>query len=177
MTQADFIVPPVSWAQLHRIATDVRKAFGLQNVPYFPIIELIEKVLCGQMELLDFQVWSREEMGSAEGYTCPKGTFLALREDVYLLACHGDGRARFTAAHELGHFILHSNRPLARIQDRTTVKPFLLAEPQANRFAAELLMAREHMQPSDTAIQVTARHGVSAEAASRRIGCMQKGWK
>jgi len=177
MTQADFIVPPVSWAYLHQTTSQLRKAFGLENERRFPVLEFIENVLCAQMEMVDFQVWSKEEMKSAEGYTCPKGTFLALREDVYLSACAGEGRARFTAAHELGHFVLHSNRPLARVPDRSVVKPYMLAEPQAHRFAAELLMPREHMQPTDTVPVVMARHGVSSEAAAIRIKCMLKGWK
>ncbi len=177
MSQADFIVSPVSWAHLHNLTTQLRKSFGLENERKFPIIELIEDVLCGQMEMLDFQVWSKDEMKSAEGYTCPNGTFLALREDVYLAALNGDGRARFTAAHELGHFVLHSNRPLARIDDRSSVKPYMRAEPQADRFAAELLMARDHMLTTDDIGTVIERHGVSAQAAKIRIANFMKGWR
>lgn len=177
MSQADFIVSPVSWAQLHKLTTELRQSFGLENERKFPIIEFIEDVLCGQMEMLDFQVWSKDEMKSAEGYTCPNGTFLALREDVYLAALNGDGRARFTAAHELGHFVLHSNRPLARVNDRSRVKPFMLAEPQADRFAAELLMARDHMRATDDVATVVERHGVSASAATIRISNFRKGWR
>lgn len=177
MSTADFIVPPVSWDQLYEITSKLRDLVGLSHHPNFPIIEVIERVLAGGMELVEFQVWSHEEMGAAEGYTCPKGEFIALREDVYEAACAGDGRARFTAAHELGHFILHSNRPLARLPERASVKPYRLAEPQANQFAAELLMPREFMQRTDSAHDVVNRHGVSTEAAKMRLRFMQQKWR
>lgn len=55
-------------------------------------------------------------------------------------------RRRFTAAHELGHFLLHADRMTGFIADATISETDDGAgdlEPEANRFAAELLMPEE----------------------------------
>lgn len=66
-------------------------------------------------------------------------------EEIYERARHGNGRCRFTLAHELAHVVMHSSDKvvLARYKDSTyETKPYdqaYNAETQANKFAAELL--------------------------------------
>lgn len=61
---------------------------------------------------------------------------------IRVSSCRNEGRFRFTAAHEIGHFRLHSTEAI----DRTVVKRDLgiwhdeSEEAEANYFAAELLM-------------------------------------
>lgn len=174
MHSNDVIVAPRSWASIAELANSLRIQLNLSKSPSFPIIEYLEQVLCNKLELLSFEVWSNAEMGVAEGYTCPNGTFIALREDVYELACEGDGRARFTAAHELGHYLMHTGVPLARITAGQIVKPYRRAEPQANQFAVELLMPRQFITTEDTAHSISARHMVSLEAADNRLRNIRK---
>ena len=55
-------------------------------------------------------------------------------------------RRRFTAAHELGHFVLHKDRMAGFIADADiseTDEANGDMEREANRFAAELLMPKE----------------------------------
>lgn len=55
-------------------------------------------------------------------------------------------RQRFTAAHEIGHFVLHKERVGNRVEDNYLLRSegFSNAlEAQANRFAADLLMPFE----------------------------------
>lgn len=169
----DFRVAPMSWDAISKSADDVRKALGLDGA-YVPIVDVIEKVLDQQLDLLQFRVSTHQEMGHTEGNTCPLGRFIELREDVYRLAVAGDGRARFTAAHELGHWILHAKRPLARLKPHERIPAFERSEPQANQFAAELLMPRQFYRLRDTAAALARRHGVSVHASELRIAFMEK---
>jgi Zn-dependent peptidase ImmA (M78 family) len=55
-------------------------------------------------------------------------------------------RQRFTAAHELGHFVLHRDQIGEGLQDNYLLRAEGMSnaqEAQANRFAADLLMPRD----------------------------------
>lgn len=176
MSSENYIVPPRSWENIGRTADKLRENFGLGDEPYFPVLDFIERILDQQLGLVRFEVEDFEGMDGAEGLTDPNGKFIALREDVYLKGIENDGRARFTAAHELGHFVLHTNIPLARAPTNGTAKIFRLSEPQANQFAVEILMPRKFISPNDTTQSIAIRHGVSYEAADNRLRNMQKIW-
>ena len=169
MSSSDFVVPPRSWDEIGRLAIGLRQQFGLLDEPHFPINEFIEQVLDLQLGLVRFEVEDKATMMNAEGYTDPNGEFIILREDVYEKGLANDGRARFTAAHELGHLVLHTSMPLARAPIDVHVPKFRLSEPQANQFAAELLMPAHFFTVHDTPHIVMRRHGVSFEAAQLRI--------
>lgn len=169
MQAGDFIVPPRSWRNIGQVAGSLRESLGLSKQPLVPTVEIIEGVLDQRLNLLSFQVGSHKEMGSAEGYTCPNGTFIMLREDVYEKACDGEPRARFTTIHELGHWAMHTNIPLARAHKGQNVAPYKLAEPQANQFAAEFLMPASFVSSSDAVGDLMTRFGVSYEAARLRL--------
>lgn len=174
MSGQDFIVPPLSWPVIDQVGLNVRQQFGLAERASFPIFEFLERVLDQGMSTIEFLVGDRSEMGLAEGYTDQRGEFIMIREDVYRAGLDGQGRARFTAAHELGHLILHTQAPLARAQPGQEVKPYSRAEPQANQFASAILMPLRFFQASDTPDVVATRHGVSREAARLRIEYFRK---
>lgn len=169
MTGQDFQVPPRSWDWIDDYADRFRSHFGLADVPHFPVVDVIERVLDYKMNFCRFEVGDADEMGGAEGLTCPKGEFIMLRSDVYRGAINDDGRDRFTAAHELGHRMLHTNVPLARAMTSGRIDAFKRSEPQANQFAAGLLMPRRFFRKSDTPMIVMARHGVTQSAAENRL--------
>ena len=169
MSGGNFVVPPRSWDSIREQADEIRKILGLAEVPEFPVIDVIEKVMVPHVEGFHFLVGDDEMMEGAEGYTAPDGSFIMLHEKVYSAVLRRDGRARFTAAHELGHWFMHTNVPLARASDHEAVLPYRLSEPQANRFAAEILMPRRMIGRGDTAGSVARRFAVSMEAASNRV--------
>ena len=171
---SDFIVPPRRWAEIVSLADNLRRQLGQAAVPRVPVIEIIETVLDQRLGLVRFEVGSREEMGRAEGYTCPKGEFIMLREDVYVGVWAGEGRARFTAAHELGHWAMHTNIPLARAKRGDGTPSFRLAEPQANQFAAEFLMPECFIDALDDENDLIQRFDVSWEAAHNRLRYLHK---
>nr|WP_246359728.1 ImmA/IrrE family metallo-endopeptidase [Stakelama sediminis] len=92
-----------------------------------------------------------------------------LREDVYRGAWAGEVRDRFTAAHELAHWAIHTKIPLARATAGQEVPAYRLSEPQANQFASELLMPARFFTILDTVHTVMDRHGVGYKAASNRL--------
>lgn len=174
MSGENFIVPPLGWQTIAGKVARLRSNFGLADKADFPVMDFIERVLDQKLGLLRLIVLSKEEMGQAEGYADPAGKFIVLRDDVYDGAISGNGRDRYTAAHELGHWNMHVNIPLARAPSNTTAKAYELSEPQANRFAAELLMPPQFFQSNDTVAMVMMRHGVSYQAAEYRLDEMRK---
>jgi len=104
---------------------------------------------------------------------------------------HGEQRRRFTAAHELGHYILHSMHDV--FVDTTNEKVFfrkkdssLSVDPkeiQANNFAAELLMPSDMLAkditdglPTEDASlnqlvkKLADKYNVSTQAMTVRLG-------
>ena len=67
---------------------------------------------------------------------------------------------------------MHTDIPLARPSEHA--EAFRLSEPQANQFAAEILMPRELMRGKCSVAVVTRTFGVSYEAAEHRIEFLLK---
>lgn len=175
----DFKAPAMSWGQVDAAADSVRQSFRLTDVPYFPVVDIVEKLLANRFEEISFEICTHKEMDGAEGLTCPRGKFIRIRGDVYDEACTGGVRARFTFAHELGHLLLHTDaeKPLARALSAERLKPFRSAEKQANRFASTLLMPAGHISPLDSPEALMERFGVSRTAAGYRLDDLEKrGW-
>lgn len=175
MNDQGFSVTPRSWKSIRTIANNFRKSVGLDQEASIPVMELVEDVLYTRLGLFRLEITDHSEMNGAEGFTDPSGSFMMIREDVYVKALSGDGRARFTVAHELGHMILHTGQPLlARAPSNHNLKPYELSEPQANKFAAELLMPPAYFKSTDTVSIVADRHGVSMDAARFHLKGLRK---
>lgn len=179
MNSTDYRVAPMTWHDVDAAADGIRESLRLSGVAFFPIVDVLEKVLpqlVGKDGGFSFQVGSQLEMGSAEGLTCPSGSFIRVREDVYEQACRNGARARFTLAHEFGHFLLHTgqNRPLERARPDEQLRAFESAEKQADRFAATLLMPADLIS-ADLGIRgIVQNFGVSHAAAEVRWDKLQK---
>ena len=169
MSDIVYRVPARSWDEIEDTADLYRRAFGLDHYPKLRIIEFMEKALDHQLEMFRLEVGEYSTMGNAEGLACPRGSFIRLREDVYEAAIKGQGRARFTAAHELGHHVLHSHSPMARVMPGQRIAQFEHSEAQANHFAAALLMPRAFFDRKDDVETICYRHGVSKSAAKNRF--------
>lgn len=95
---------------------------------------------------------------------------------------HAPTRQRFTAAHELGHYVYHrdllgegvgDNRAYRTDgTDRPNVNIRPIHERQANSFAANVLMPRHRLSAvaGETTAALAARFGVSPAAMSIRLG-------
>jgi Zn-dependent peptidase ImmA (M78 family) len=174
MTGGSFIVPARSWDSIEARTVEWRKALRLENLAKFPIMEVLEKILDNKLDMLRLEVGSMSEMQGAEGHTDPNGEFIELRIDVYEKAWAGDARARFTAAHEFGHYDMHTGVKLSRAPSNVTYKPFVLSEPQANHFASCLLVPAHFISRRDNPQSIMERHGVSFDVARFRLDYLLK---
>jgi Zn-dependent peptidase ImmA (M78 family) len=135
----------------------------------------VERIIA-QMRL----IFSRKELpDDISGWIERKnGTY-----EIVVNAIHPLSRQRFTAAHELGHFIYHrdllgegvgDNRAY-RAASTTLPNPAITPshERQANSFAANLLMPRHalsNVTAADSTADLANRFGVSEEAMRIRLG-------
>jgi len=159
-----YIAAPMSRNDISAITNIIRDACGLTKEKYFRVVDVLELFLPSfdsdfVMEIADVHAM-REE-----GMAYPENHVIVLRQDVYEGAIKGNSRDRFTVAHEIGHYILHTpNRiqrtGLARSKER--LKAYLDPEWQANTFAGELLAP----------LQVIS--GLTIEEISRECGVSKK---
>lgn len=157
------LVAPRSTDEIALITNDLRRYCEKENDDWFPIVPVVE-LLAGD----GFQVMANEDMAGHEGLTLPDRGVIQIREDVYLAACNGDGRARDTMAHELGHLILHRGMSLARPMPRQAVPRMIEdSEWQADEFAG-LLLAPSHIIKDRTAAEISKRCGLSMQVALYR---------
>lgn len=178
MSGVVYRVPPLSALGIRETATRFREVLELGDEPLFPIMKVLEQILDNRLDLLRLEVWPDEALQGAEGlnFRDDDGVDrIVLPETVYRGAWEHDGRSRFTAAHETGHWVLHSSCALARASE-TEIKPYQNSEWQANLFAAELLMPLEHIFQGDTAQDLTHRFRVSQQAAELRLNAIRR-WR
>src|SRR5262245_15225898 len=97
-------VPPLSRAALRDTAKQFREALGLEADAWFPIVEVYEWGLPEAWEDFHFEVVEPHAM-KEHALAFPGDARVVVREDIYDRACAGEGRDRFTLAHELGHLI------------------------------------------------------------------------
>jgi Zn-dependent peptidase ImmA (M78 family) len=164
--------PPISWDSIAEITGTIRDNLGLGQVKFFLIIEVLEQILDQRLGIVRIEVEDDIVMGDAEGFTDPGGEYIRFSEQVYRQAYLQRPRARWTAAHETGHFFLHTRKPLTRLTTAASIqamKPFECPERQAHQFAAELLMPRGFLNVDTPLNEIMRDFGVSEEAAKKRI--------
>ena len=157
---------PTSKREIADYARRIRRRMQLEQKPFFPIVEFLEMTLQSAYEDMTLDIVPVDEMPFKEGETLPGQNTIRIREDVYYAACNGDGRARFTIAHEIGHFMLHTPDAivLCRMEVGQKLKPYEDPEWQANTFASELLMP-PYLIVGMTKRDVMREFGVSEKAA------------
>lgn len=157
-------VKPLKTATIEAAARRCRDSFK-QAKPYINICNLIEALR--EMKVLDFTVVEDSELGDEEARTYPNDKHIVISNSVYEAAADGEGRARFTIAHELGHLDLHKNqKPMFSRGDH---KIFEDSEWQADTFASEFLMDSRLIKPNHTIEDVMRLFGVSRTAAGLKL--------
>ncbi len=173
MANYSYAAIALSRRNIEQFTEFIRTELGMRDHMFFPIIRLIE--LLNHYEYLEFQILDRSEMGELHGEALVGDGIIRLREDVYDGAVHGNGRDRFTAAHELGHFFMHdpASISLARIHNNSKLPAYRNPEWQANEFAGALLMPAYGivgLSVEDIAVNC----GVSRAAARVRLNNLSK---
>ncbi|MDR3351765.1 MAG: ImmA/IrrE family metallo-endopeptidase [Zoogloeaceae bacterium] len=184
MTQIDFVVPPRSKENIYAVASGVRNIFKYDGtkVPMGMVYEVLPhlgnffpKKTFPFLHGIRFEVCHQHEMGDDHGQTIPELKLIRLREDVYDGMCQGNGRDRFTGAHELGHLFLHRTAGFSRVAPNSNTKLYCKSEWQANTFASAFLIDEALLPQFRSAEEVQDAFGVSKSAAEARIkACSQK---
>lgn len=167
MKQNFYAVQPLRNTEIEKISSSLRDVFDLgeRNVH---MINMIEKVPPEVLPDYNFFVLPDEEMPGLDGITGVAGQkTIMLSNSTYESLFAEDPEARYIAAHELGHFILHSQQtPMLAKRNRNvcTVDP----EWQADRFADYWLVPTEGVRKCRSPNHVAAKYNVSDELAQRR---------
>lgn len=168
-------VPPLRISDIRRVANVIRSCWKIDYNQAIPVVETLEFLMPQGFPNFGWGIFDDipshlEACAYPDGcIENPSGPLIKLREHVYNLACQGDGRARFTVLHEIGHIFLHQKvavHPRGGIGIELAV--YENSEWQANLFAAELLMPPESFLDLPSAETYCARMKVSRQAASLR---------
>ena len=149
----------LSRVQIRSMALQLRKLLGLEDVLYIDVLQLLENVFASIG--LDYEIIPIDEM-EQEALTVPNENRILIREDIYSRAVEGQGRARFTIIHEIGHALLHGGRSVSYA--RGEIPTYCDPEWQANAFAGEFLMAY-HLVKNMPVQQIAEKCGTSLAAA------------
>jgi hypothetical protein len=158
------LVPPMRTDVIRGFAEKVRSAFVEDTRIDFPIMDVLEFRMATLIDGFYLDIQDMDSMGPEEGRVVAGNNAIALREDVYAGAWDGNGRDRFTACHELAHFLLHRTVTLARMRDDSD-KIYCDAEWQADTFAGTLLMSPRHVHRFNDAGEAAEACRMSPPAA------------
>ncbi len=155
---------PTGWseANIRRLAEKFASVMGYK--PGAEISPIVEKKLHGTIQYLDWEDWQQKGAETIE--VRGPGDFT-----IYLNRLGGMFNNRYGIAHELGHYILHSNLGEIPLWAQNNKKDER-AEWEANWFAISLLMPekafRKHYQRNPNPWFLASRFLVSPEAVNIR---------
>lgn len=153
---------PMSRFSIREMTSNLRGLVGLEDKPYFPIVQFIEWIMADPDGGMDFEIVEAPEMQDTYGMTNTGRNVMQIRSDVYERAIKGNPRDRFTLCHELGHYLLH--QPESISYARGAIPVYRNPEWQANTFAAEL-MAPMHLVKDMSVDEIMENCGMSRQAA------------
>jgi hypothetical protein len=172
----DYQVKPRSNSEVRRLAKRARAFFNVPDHRHVDVIACLKRptiwTVTGEKRL-NFQVRSNSEMGRSDGQTSYGNGIVtvAVKQSVYSAAVVGDGRARQTHAHELGHAVMHDGPNMARRElgnvtpNWLASEPFKSAEHQAKIFAPNFLINDPVAQTLTSAEAISIEFGISLESA------------
>lgn len=161
-----YMVEAKSRSDLRNLARALRKYLHLDDVLYFPIVELLDVMAelfdDFNYEVVDDTVLSKKVHADTDIRT----GHIRIKESIYLGACNGEGRDRMTIAHEIGHYftLCFCGFRLERNFGREEIPAFRDPEWQAKCFAGEL-MVPAHLVKGMDVYEIADLCGVSYDAA------------
>ena len=162
------IAKPLSIKSIKEASTILRDYAGVNDTPYLQVLHFMENIICRFDSEFDYEIKPVASMPNEYGLTRLNESKIILREDVYDRAAQGVARDRFTVAHEIGHYLLHSDGRVGLARNSKKPKPYQDPEWQSNTFAAYFL-APEHIIRGMNAAQVAKVCGVSMQVANIQL--------
>lgn len=142
-----------SIAQQKRIIEQHQQGWPVQMVPLAEAIGLRVYKRKDWPNNISGRIFRDEEVGGVSGYA------------IEVNADHHPNRRRFTIAHEIAHFVLHTNRIGDELYDDGLYRSGLsnVLERQANKFAQRILMPDYLIQ------QAIGQYGSNPEVLAREF--------
>lgn len=178
MTEADSlkVVTALSRDHISNFAEAVRGAFGFNSYTTIKMAEFLELGLQSVLPNCRIDVAPDEAMPGVDGATLIGSPVMTFRETIYQDLRREEPEARFTAAHEIGHALLHSTAPMG-YAFRSDYVEETDPEWQADQFAAAFLMPEAAFRTCTTVehamamFKCTEHHVVErARALDHRFG-------
>jgi hypothetical protein len=174
----DYLVKGRSYRDIRSIAAQTLRSFNLKKSERVDIIKCLKSgsvmTLWGQRTLI-YDIVPDWNMGCDDALTVygrPAITIRA-RKTVNQKALFGEGMARTTLAHELGHAVMHPGAPKARRHIGNVTPKFIpkyeSAEHQADVFASEFLVPEGDLSKYQSPQDIAVFFGVSVQAAEYRF--------
>lgn len=165
-----YSIEPKSRKDLRELAREIRRAVGLEDCLYFPIVEFMEQMMPKMFPNFNYEVVPDDELPKNKHAVTEIvenfGTVI-IKQSVYEGACDGNGQDRMTIAHEtVGHFIpiCVLGFKLYRSFEIEDIPAYRNPEWQAKCLAGEFMMA-EHLVRDFTPKKIAIECGVSRDAA------------
>lgn len=165
-----------SQRQIETAAGELRKLFGYAPDQRVHLAELLELWLPQLIKNYLFDVVPDDQIKGRFATTDLRRPVVRFSESSYAGLRRGDPHGRFTAAHEIGHVLLHCGRRLHYAR-RSTIDKECCPEWQADAFAAALLMPEEGFRQCATIEQAMERFGVGWRAARWRAQSLRHRFK
>lgn len=172
----DYRVKGRSNLEIRQLAKKTRDFFGIAGERHVDVLACLASKSIWTVngkKRLNFLVRPDLEMGNTDGMTShgKDVVTIAIKQSVHDAAFMGDGRARNTLAHELGHAVMHNSiemprRALGNITPKwLKSKPFESAEHQVRVFAPAFLINDLIAETLRTADDISIEFGISSESA------------
>lgn len=159
---------------------DLIKLFFFENTKkenYFvDIVGFLESIFMFD-DTFYFEVVSSDQLPrNTYARYLPLDNKMEILESVYNEALNGDGRARFTIAHEIGHYFLHKDTSsFSRRLSKKDIKAYEDPEWQANTFASFFLISQNAISNLKSPEAIAENCGTSYSAAEIAIRKAKKG--
>ena len=139
---SNYMVEAKSRSDLRRLARLLREHLHLDDVLYFPIVELLD-VMAELFDDFSYEIVEDSALPQkVHADTDIRTGHIRIKESVYEGACNGEGRDRMTIAHEIGHYftLCFCGFKLTRNFSDAKIITFRDPEWQAKCFAGELMI-------------------------------------
>jgi hypothetical protein len=170
----DYRVKGRSNLDIRQLAKKTREFFGVAEERRVDVLACLASksiLTVNGKKRLNFQIRPDAEMGTSDGVTSHRKDFvtIAVKQSVRDAAFMGDGRARNTLAHELGHAVMHDRvemprRALGNVTPKW-LQPFESAEHQVKVFSPAFLINDSIAETLSSVEEISIEFGISYESA------------
>lgn len=157
------VAKPRSRAEIERFVQYIKRQIHFKGTE-FPVLWFLESVIQSIDPSFSYDYVKSDELpDNTYAYYDPIRNVMKIDENVYIRACEGNPRDKFTLAHEIGHYFLVDEIAFTR-KENGEVPAYMNPEWQANVFAGELLIPSNEIRGLSVG-EIVKKYNVSYQAA------------